>query len=84
MTETDLPDEQIYLATRALFDRIKLFALSTKHDGFKEEKEWRAVYMSDRDDAGRLKHIQHYLNGARGVEPKLKLTLESTEGCYCA
>jgi hypothetical protein len=80
VAENDIPDEQIYLATHALFDRIKLFPLSTKHDGFKEEREWRAVYLSDRDDSGRLKHMQHYLNGPRGVEPKLKLKLEPMEG----
>jgi Protein of unknown function (DUF2971) len=80
VAETNISDEQIYLATRVLFDRIKLFALSTKHDGFEEEKEWRAVYMSDRDDEEKLKHMQHYLNGPRGVEPKLKLKLEPTEG----
>jgi hypothetical protein len=34
-------------AMRPLFERFKLFALCTKHYGFSEEKEWRAVYMPD-------------------------------------
>jgi hypothetical protein len=80
LTENDIPNEKIFLAAHALFERIKLFALSTKHDGFKEEREWRAVYMSDRDDEGKLKPMQHYRNGPRGVEPKLKFKLAPMEG----
>ena len=80
LTENEIPNDKIFLAAHALFERIKLFALSTKHDGFKEEKEWRAVYLSDRDDEGKLKPMQHYRNGPRGVEPKLRFKLAPMEG----
>lgn len=51
---------------------MKVFALVTKHHGFQEEKEWRVIYMSERDTKGLLKDGFHYLIGNRGVEPKLK------------
>ena len=80
LTENHIPDEKLYIASHAIFQRLKLFALFTKHDGFKEEKEWRVVHMSDRDDDGKLKSMQSYLNGPRGVEPKRKFKLEPMAG----
>jgi hypothetical protein len=80
LAEKEIPDEKLYLAGHALFERIKLFALSTKHDGFKEEREWRAVYLSDRDEDGKCKPMQYYRNGPRGVEPKLRFKLAPMEG----
>lgn len=32
-----------------VFALIKFFALKFKHDGFHEEREWRIIYMPDRD-----------------------------------
>lgn len=75
-----IPDDKIYLASAAIFERIKLFALFSKHHGFKEEKEWRVVYMSERDTDGKLKSMQHYFNGPRGVEPKLHFKVAPIEG----
>lgn len=73
-------DEQLpHLATE-LFERIRIFALFTKHDGFKEEQEWRVAYMPDRDTSGRLHHQYHYAVGTHGVEPKLRFKLEHIEG----
>lgn len=59
---------------------IKTFALFTKHLGFKEEREWRVVYLKDRDSAGLLKSAMSYLVTDRGVEPKLKVRLTTTPG----
>jgi hypothetical protein len=72
LTVTSVPSEKLYLPAYALFERIKYFALFTKHRGFKEEAEWRVVYMPDRDKGGRLNHMFHYSIGKRGIEPKLK------------
>jgi hypothetical protein len=44
-----IPNDKLWLAAWRLFDRIKLFALFTKHHGFAEESEWRVVYMIERD-----------------------------------
>lgn len=43
------------LATAQLFDVFKMFALTWKHKGFSEEKEWRVIYMPERDKQGVLK-----------------------------
>lgn len=71
--EFNIPDDQLYLAAAALFERIKLMALFSKHSGFNEEKEWRLVYMSERDLHKRYFDHLSYTVGPRGIEPKLKL-----------
>jgi hypothetical protein len=80
LAQNHFPDDQVHVATAAAVERIKLFALFSKHHGFKEENEWRVVYMSDRDTDRRLKPLLHYLNGPRGIEPKLRYKIEPVEG----
>ncbi len=45
----DFDGEGLYNAAYYLFERVKIFALFTKHHGFEEEKEWRAVYLNERN-----------------------------------
>lgn len=80
LTENKIPDDKIYLVSAGVFERIKLFALFSKHAGFLEEQEWRVVYLSEKDVEGKLKPMQHYLNGPRGVEPKLRFKVEPIDG----
>ena len=40
---------RLYIPAHYFFERLKLFALFTKHPGFKEEREWRVAYLPDRD-----------------------------------
>ncbi len=61
-------------AAAALFERIKLFALFTKHRGFHEEREWRVVYLRERDREELLTQQLHYTIGPRGIEPRLRFT----------
>jgi hypothetical protein len=79
LNQNQIPDDQIHVASAAAVERIKLFALFTKHHGFREENEWRVVYMSDRDMDGRLKPMLHYFNGPRGIEPKLRYKVAPVE-----
>lgn len=58
-----------------LFQRLKMFALFTKHSGFAEEKEWRLVYFPDRDERKDLHQLRHFITNGRGVEPKLRVPL---------
>jgi hypothetical protein len=44
-----LPGDKLAQASYYYFQRLKLFAIFTKHPGFKEENEWRVMYMRDRD-----------------------------------
>lgn len=80
LVKLNLADEYLYLAASAIFERIKQFAIFTKHHGFSEEKEWRVVYFKERDKASKLSSMLSYSIGRNGVEPKLKLRLESVDG----
>jgi hypothetical protein len=71
----NIPDEKLYIAGYQLFQLIKIFALIFKHDGFREEREWRLIYLPERDVNGLLKNSFDYIIGSRGVEPKLKFKI---------
>lgn len=58
-----------------LFERLTIFALFTKHKGFSEEKEWRLVYIPNRDERNQMTQFKHFITNGRGVEPKLRLPL---------
>jgi Protein of unknown function (DUF2971) len=79
LAESDVPDDKLYIASHAILRRITLGSLFMKHDGFKEEREWRVVHMADQAHEGKLKLMQHYRNGPRGVEPKLRFKFEPIE-----
>lgn len=74
------PPEGMPLAAAALFERIKLFALFTKHRGFHEEREWRAVYLREKDTGNRLTQQLHYTIGGRGIEPRLRFSTDALGG----
>ncbi len=57
-------------------ERLKVFSLFTKHKGFQEEKEWRFVYLSDRDSGAHFQSMFGYNVSNKGVEPKLKLKID--------
>lgn len=59
-----------------LFNRFLFMALFSKHEGFKEEQEWRVAYLSYLDSQGILRPRLWYHNGPRGVEPKFRLPIE--------
>lgn len=67
-------------AAAALFERIKLFALFTKHRGFHEEREWRLVYLREHDHEGLLTQQLHYAIGPRGIEPRLRFCTDVLGG----
>lgn len=73
----ELDDEGLYNAAYYLFERIKIFALFTKHHGFLEEKEWRAVYLNERNKDLKIENMLSYAKTNRGLEPKLKFKFES-------
>ncbi len=79
-SQSEIAIADFYLPVHSLFDRIKLFSLFSKHCGFKEEQEWRLVYMAERDRGSRLAHMLHYAVGKRGVEPRLKFKVGPVEG----
>jgi hypothetical protein len=76
----NIPDKYIARCARALFQRICLFAIFSKHNGFQEEEEWRLVYFKDRDKEERILPYLSYINGPTGIQPKLKLKAGPIEG----
>ncbi len=76
MSDTSVETEQLPAVAAALAERIKLIALFSKHSGFREELEWRLVYMPQLDSAKVFRPLMGYSVGPRGVEPKLKLPLK--------
>jgi hypothetical protein len=75
-----IPNDKLWLPAFYLFERIKLFSLFTKHNGFKEEREWRIAYMKERDIRSVIEPMIDYFIGPRGIEPKLKLKTKSIDG----
>jgi hypothetical protein len=80
LAKSEIPDDKLSIASYYFFERVKLFAIFTKHHGFLEENEWRVVYMRDRDTAHVFDRMFSYWVGPRGVEPKLKLKIEAIPG----
>lgn len=70
-----IEDDKLHFAAFALFEGIKLFALTTKHIGFKEEREWRVIYLKSRDHKEVFAPMFKHSIGPRGIEPKLKLPI---------
>lgn len=78
------PVARMEQAAAALFERIKLFALFTKHRGFHEEREWRVVYLREQDRHEVMTQQLHYTIGGRGIEPKLRFTADALGGPQAA
>lgn len=74
------PVSWMQAAAEALFERIKLFALFTKHRGFHEEREWRIVYLRENDGEGVFTQQLHYAIGPRGIEPRLRFSTDVLGG----
>lgn len=80
---TEHDDQELFLIAHYWIERLKVFALFTKHSGFDEEQEWRIVYMSERDKDEKLKHMLGYAITPRGaVEPKLKFQVRPLDGVF--
>lgn len=75
-----ISDDKLYIPAYAFFERLKIFALFTKHPGFREEDEWRVVYLPERDTTKAFFNMIDYAIGPRGIEGKLKLKLAPLAG----
>jgi hypothetical protein len=73
-------NNDLKFAAWVLFERLLVFSLYTKHQGFHEEQEWRLTYMRHRDSAGLLTDMLDYHIGPRGIEPKLKFKIRPLKG----
>jgi hypothetical protein len=80
VSSNELDDTDLHAIAHYWIERLKLFALFTKHSGFREEGEWRIVYLSERDTNKKLKGMLGYAITGRGAEPKLKLKVKPLDG----
>lgn len=71
----NIDDSLLHQLSFHYFNISKIASLTFKHHGFSEEREWRLIYMPDRDPRGLLSDGFHYIVGNRGVEPKLRLPI---------
>lgn len=78
--KNSIPQEKIHIPIHQLFERIKIFALFSKHDGFSEEAEWRVAFLKERDLHHKFDSMFSYAVGRNGIEPKLKLKITPIEG----
>lgn len=74
----NVPDQQLHVPALVLLERIRLAALFSKHKGFNEEKEWRVVYMRERDLNKVFDPMLGYSTGAQGIEQRLKFRIALT------
>ena len=80
LDQISVPVHMLYQPLQVLFERLKIYSLFTKHHGFSEEREWRAVYLRDRDHDNVLQPMLHYAVGRYGLEPKLKFAVKAIPG----
>lgn len=78
----NLGDRDLYSIAHYWLEKVKLFSLFTKHTGFDEEREWRVVYLKERDVETALVPMLGYAITNRGVEPKLKLKIAPLPGIF--
>jgi Protein of unknown function (DUF2971) len=69
-------DEFLQTASYFLLEKIKLISLTTKHHGFREEKEWRLIYFPERDQENKYEQYIGYASGVTGFQPKLKIPFD--------
>lgn len=71
--------DQDFLSAVAFYflARLRAFALTTKHAGFSEEREWRLIYLPERDLDKKFSKYVDYMVGPSGFQPKMKLPLDS-------
>ena len=79
LKSNEIPKDLLGLASWAIFQRIKLFSLYSKHDGFSEENEWRVVYIKELDKANSFGSMLGYSVTDSGIAPKLKLSFKKKQ-----
>jgi hypothetical protein len=72
----DITEQNLSVIGFNLFQLALVFSLSSKHPGFREEQEWRVIYLPDRDQLGLMKDHRSYLRRNNRLEPRLRFPIE--------
>lgn len=73
LQQSEVPDRQLHLPALAFLEWLKRFSLFTKDRGFREESEWRSVYVRERDTQKKLDPMFGFAASRSGILPRLKL-----------
>lgn len=76
LSRAQITRESLFATGFHMFQLTLFYALLSKHPGFKEEQEWRLIYLPDRDVRGLLKDRRTYLRRGNAIEPKLRFPIE--------
>ena len=63
----------------AIFGMLVMAAVSLKHEGFKEEKEWRVIYLPDLNSSNLMLRSIETINGVPQIVYKIPLEENPTE-----
>lgn len=74
-----LHEQEMTLAAHYFFERVKLFALFTKHAGFDEEREWRAWHQPQPGDWIMTQRRDFYFSRGGMPEPNLRMRLTNSD-----
>ena len=56
----NVSNEELYIPAYQFFERLKLFSAVYKASRVQEEREWRVVYLPDRDASHALTNMIYY------------------------
>jgi hypothetical protein len=79
LRRTTINHESLWLVGFHMFHLALMYSLLSKHPGFKEEEEWRLIYMPHLDGRGLLKDNRTYLRRNNTIEPKLRFPIKPLE-----
>lgn len=78
LIDKEEPDENgLRCVASNYFERLKLFAVFTKHRGFSEEKEWRLAYLRDRDPHRKYEQFIGYHISNDHISVKMKVDIRN-------
>lgn len=72
--------EEIFRIGRNLVDRVIVATLFSKHEGFRDEREWRLVYRPEWDEGAAFEKFFGYCHSHGVMDPKLKLPIGGIPG----
>ena len=76
LQDFELSDQNLFNAGFHIFQISLLYGLFSKHPGFREEQEWRIVYLPHLDKQKLMQSARTYVLRDNKVAPKLKFPIQ--------
>lgn len=71
----EIGPEHLWVLAAGAVDLFKVYSLLAKHPGFDEEREWRVIYLPERDRTGMFNELKTYLLTNNVLAPKLRFPI---------